>query len=445
MGLGWRSPGRRSTRRGSAGTSRRWSSCAPDLWSIPVPMPPARCATSGLRFALAGGGLGLIDTGWDSDEGWDGADRRPGRDRRRRSPTSAACWSPTCTSTTSAWPGGCAQASGAWIAMHPADAAVVRRLNGRTAAAAAADEVDFLVRLGADPDEARADVGRPRERWSPSCAWPRPTGCWRTATWPTCPAGGCAPCTPRATPPATCASPRSAPGCSSPATTCCPGSARTSRPPRDGARRPAARLPRLAGRGPRPGAGRGAAGARVAVPRAGRAGRPARRAPRAPARRAAAAPSARHPGSTPWQLAAHLTWSRPWSSYQRRMRIFAVTETDAHLRLLGSRGLAVAGDGRCPPGRRPPADRVLPKTAMCAYGAARGGPVRHRAQCSAATITTRPRPPASRGRLLAGPAPHAPIVVPGGYGRRFPSRVRSATSADRWTRSIPGCGARRAC
>jgi glyoxylase-like metal-dependent hydrolase (beta-lactamase superfamily II) len=55
-----------------------------------------------------------------------------------------------------------------------------------------------------------------------------------------------------------------------------------------------------------------------------------------------------HPGSTPWQLAAHLTWSRPWSSYQRRMRIFAVTETDAHLRLLGSRGLAVAGPGPVP-------------------------------------------------------------------------------------------------
>jgi glyoxylase-like metal-dependent hydrolase (beta-lactamase superfamily II) len=56
----------------------------------------------------------------------------------------------------------------------------------------------------------------------------------------------------------------------------------------------------------------------------------------------------RHPGSTPWQLAAHLTWSRPWSSYQRRMRIFAVTETDAHLRLLGSRGRAVESGGPVP-------------------------------------------------------------------------------------------------
>ena len=55
-----------------------------------------------------------------------------------------------------------------------------------------------------------------------------------------------------------------------------------------------------------------------------------------------------NPGSTPWQLAAHLTWSRPWDQYERRMRIFAVTETDAHLRLLASRGL-VASDGGAVP------------------------------------------------------------------------------------------------
>ncbi len=55
-----------------------------------------------------------------------------------------------------------------------------------------------------------------------------------------------------------------------------------------------------------------------------------------------------HPGSTPWDLAAHLTWSRPWEQYERRMRIFAVTETDAHLRLLASRGLVVSDGGPVP-------------------------------------------------------------------------------------------------
>ena len=55
-----------------------------------------------------------------------------------------------------------------------------------------------------------------------------------------------------------------------------------------------------------------------------------------------------HPGGTPWDLAAHLTWSRPWSSYERGMRVFAVTETDAHLRLLASRGLVVSDGGAVP-------------------------------------------------------------------------------------------------
>jgi glyoxylase-like metal-dependent hydrolase (beta-lactamase superfamily II) len=55
-----------------------------------------------------------------------------------------------------------------------------------------------------------------------------------------------------------------------------------------------------------------------------------------------------HPDSTPWDLAAHLTWSRPWEQYERRMRIFAVTETDAHLRLLASRGLITSSGGPVP-------------------------------------------------------------------------------------------------
>ena len=55
-----------------------------------------------------------------------------------------------------------------------------------------------------------------------------------------------------------------------------------------------------------------------------------------------------HPHSTPWQLAASLTWSRPWAEYERRMRIFAVTETDAHLRLLASRGLVTGSGGAVP-------------------------------------------------------------------------------------------------
>jgi glyoxylase-like metal-dependent hydrolase (beta-lactamase superfamily II) len=48
------------------------------------------------------------------------------------------------------------------------------------------------------------------------------------------------------------------------------------------------------------------------------------------------------PGSTPWQLAGELTWSRPWDQYSGQMRIFAVTETAAHAHLLERRGLVTA-------------------------------------------------------------------------------------------------------
>jgi len=54
------------------------------------------------------------------------------------------------------------------------------------------------------------------------------------------------------------------------------------------------------------------------------------------------------PGSTPWQLAGHLTWSRPWDQYGGQMRIFAVTETAAHAHLLERRGLVTASRTRPP-------------------------------------------------------------------------------------------------
>jgi glyoxylase-like metal-dependent hydrolase (beta-lactamase superfamily II) len=52
----------------------------------------------------------------------------------------------------------------------------------------------------------------------------------------------------------------------------------------------------------------------------------------------------RHPGSAPWQLAGELTWSRPWADYGGQMRIFAVTETAAHVHELERRGLVTASE-----------------------------------------------------------------------------------------------------
>jgi glyoxylase-like metal-dependent hydrolase (beta-lactamase superfamily II) len=316
------------------------------LWSIPVPIPhnPLRYM-SVHAFALDGGGIGLLDSGWESDEGWAAligglasigagiADVRGvlvthlhfdhlGLAQRVR------------------------EASGAWIAMHPADVTVVSGLNAAGAAAAVASEVEFLVGLGADRDEAVSDVGPPESM----AAFTRMAVAdrlledgehadfpgWRMR----------AVHTPGHTPGHLCFAeentrlffsgdhvlPRISPNIST-------GPRGLADPLRDfldslAAVRdfdPAEVLPAHEWRF------RGL-DARVDALTAHH---EVRLTELLTAIRA-------HPRSTPWELAAHLTWSRPWEQYERRMRIFAVTETDAHLRLLASRGLVVSSGGPVP-------------------------------------------------------------------------------------------------
>ncbi len=57
---------------------------------------------------------------------------------------------------------------------------------------------------------------------------------------------------------------------------------------------------------------------------------------------------ATHPGETSWFLAGQLTWSRSWDQYSGRMRITAVTETAAHVLELVRRGLVTASVGDVP-------------------------------------------------------------------------------------------------
>jgi glyoxylase-like metal-dependent hydrolase (beta-lactamase superfamily II) len=316
-----------------------------DLWSVPVPMGGPLRYVSVYAFALDGGGLGLIDTGWGSDESW------------------------TALSAGLASIGGgvadvrgvlvthlhfdhlglaerVRQASGAWVAMHPADAAIVGSPAQRDPATFVADEVDFLVSLGADRDEAAADVG-PAENLGHFSRMAVPDRLledgehadfagWRLR----------AVHTPGHTPGHLCFAeertglffsgdhvlPRISPNISS-------THSGTADPLRDyleslaavGHEEPVEVLPAHEWRF------RGL-GARTAELTAHHEHRLAE----------LLEAIRRNPGSTPWQLAAHLTWSRPWDQYERRMRIFAVTETDAHLRLLASRGL-VASDGGAVP------------------------------------------------------------------------------------------------
>jgi glyoxylase-like metal-dependent hydrolase (beta-lactamase superfamily II) len=316
------------------------------LWSIPVPIPhnPLRYVTVH-AFALDGGGLGLLDTGWESDEGWaaltDGLTAigagigevrgvlvshlhfdHLGLARRVR------------------------EASGAWIAMHPADATLVAGWNSRDGAAAVAAEVEFLVGLGADRAEAVSDVGPAEhmERFTRMAVPDRLLEDGEVADFPGWRMRAVH--TPGHTPGHLCFAeedtrlffsgdhvlPRISPNIST-------GARGLADPLRDfldslAAVRdldPAEVLPAHEWRF------RGL-DARVDALTAHH-----------EVRLTELLTAIRtHPHSTPWDLAAYLTWSRPWGQYERRMRIFAVTETDAHLRLLASRGLVVSSGGPVP-------------------------------------------------------------------------------------------------
>jgi glyoxylase-like metal-dependent hydrolase (beta-lactamase superfamily II) len=316
-----------------------------DLWSVPVPIPHNPLRYVSVYVLAVPGGVGLIDTGWESDEGWAAltaglagigasvADVRGvvvthmhfdhlGLAARVR------------------------EASGAWVALHPADAAVVTGWNEHGAAVRVAGEVDFLVGLGADRDAAAADVGTPgsMDRFTRMAVPDRllehgdlaDLAGWRLRALHT----------PGHTPGHLCFSeertgllfsgdhvlPRITPNVSTTA---------------DGESDPL----------------RSFLGSLTAL----REHRPTEVLPAHEwrftglaervdqlvehhERRLAELLAAlrEHPGSTPWGLAAHLTWSRPWDRYERRMRIFAVTETDAHLRLLASRGLVAGSGGHVP-------------------------------------------------------------------------------------------------
>ncbi|WP_456599404.1 MBL fold metallo-hydrolase [Blastococcus sp. SYSU DS0616] len=317
-----------------------------DLWSVPVPIPhnPLRYVNVYV-LALDGGGLGLVDTGWESEAGWsaltEGLASLGGSIEDVRGVLVTHLHFDHLGLAARV-----RQASGAWIAMHPADADAVRRLTATDAQAAVDDEVEFLVRLGAPRDEAVGDVGG-AENLSGFTRMAVPDRLLEDGDRAAFPGWSLrAVHTPGHTPGHLCFAeertglffsgdhvlPRISPNISST-------------------------------RGGSPDPLRDYLGSLAAV----RELDPSEVLPghewrfRGLADRADALTDhherrltelltaiAEHPGATPWDLAAHLTWSRPWDQYARRMRIFAVTETDAHLRLLASRGLVVGDGGAVP-------------------------------------------------------------------------------------------------
>jgi glyoxylase-like metal-dependent hydrolase (beta-lactamase superfamily II) len=310
-----------------------------DLWSIPVPIPhnPLRYV-SVHAFALDGGGLGLLDTGWESDEGWTAltqglASIGGGMDDVRGVLVTHLHFDHLGLAHR------VREATGAWIAMHPADATLVAGWNARDGASAVAAEIEFLVGLGADRAEAVSDVG-PAENMERFTRMAVPDRLLEDGEVADLPGWRMrAVHTPGHTPGHLCFAeertglffsgdhvlPRITPNIST-------GVSGAADPLRDF-------LDSLA-------AVRDLDPVEVLPAHEWRFRGLAERVDALTAhheQRLTELLTAvrQHPHTTPWQLAAHLTWSRPWDQYERRMRIFAVTETDAHLQLLASRGLVI--------------------------------------------------------------------------------------------------------
>jgi glyoxylase-like metal-dependent hydrolase (beta-lactamase superfamily II) len=133
---------------------------ASDLWSIPVPIPdnPLRYVNSYV-FA-AGGGLVLLDTGWPVDTAWEAL--VAGLESIGASVADVRGVLVTHMHFDHAGLAGrLREASGAWVAMHPADRALLANRDLRNLQRAAAGEATFLRSLGASPQEATASVGTP--------------------------------------------------------------------------------------------------------------------------------------------------------------------------------------------------------------------------------------------------------------------------------------------
>src|SRR5215469_15927953 len=124
----------------------------PDLWSVPVPIPGSPLRYTLTYLVAAARGLVVVDPGWDTEAGW----------RALTGGLSAAGASPadvTGIVVTHIHPdhhglsARLREASGAWIAMHPAEHSTLTALRPRNADTRRAD-LAWLARCGVPGDVA---------------------------------------------------------------------------------------------------------------------------------------------------------------------------------------------------------------------------------------------------------------------------------------------------
>ena len=316
-----------------------------DLWSIPVPMPhsPLRYVSV---YVLAGdAGLTLIDAGWDGEESWTAL--RRGLDAIGASIADVRGALITHQHLDHI---GLAsrvqQASGAWIALHPADRDAIMRPDFRQPLRAARADAAWLISLGASADEARR-LSADRPGRDPRSRFAIPDRLIEDGEDVGVPGWSLrAVHTPGHTPGHLCfvdesrqllfagdhVLPRITPNISA-----------DRRPEVDALGDFLSHWPRSTPTTSRRfcpltnGAFAGCRAEPISSPHTMRADSTE-----------LLAIVRRHPGSVPWELAGGLTWSRPWDQYAGYMRVAAVGETTAHLVLLRNRGLITATHGPIP-------------------------------------------------------------------------------------------------
>ncbi|MEV0314633.1 MBL fold metallo-hydrolase [Nonomuraea fuscirosea] len=128
------------------------------VWSVPVPIPGNPLGYTLVYAVESPKGPVLIDAGWNHPDAWEalsGGLGALGLDVSAVRGVVVTHFHPDHAGLA----GQVREVSGAWIAMHEADAALVRMINEYEADAQADMQADMLRRAGADPAEAAQAVG----------------------------------------------------------------------------------------------------------------------------------------------------------------------------------------------------------------------------------------------------------------------------------------------
>jgi glyoxylase-like metal-dependent hydrolase (beta-lactamase superfamily II) len=130
------------------------------VWSVPVPIPGNPLGYTLVYAIESPKGPVLVDAGWNHPEAWEalsGGLATLGIDVRTVSGVVVTHFHPDHAGLA----GQVREESGAWIALHESDAALVRLMHELAESEHASFQSDMLRRAGADPGEVQEAVSRP--------------------------------------------------------------------------------------------------------------------------------------------------------------------------------------------------------------------------------------------------------------------------------------------